>query len=69
VIGRRDSATGELCVGSTLQPTPDAPNFEGFVEKVPSYVEIVTGPEAERLILAVHRWLSEQANEPAPAKL
>jgi hypothetical protein len=27
----------------------------------PSHVELVTGPEAERLILAVHRWLTEQA--------
>jgi hypothetical protein len=28
---------------------------------LPSYIEVVTGPEAERLILSVHRWLTERA--------
>jgi hypothetical protein len=56
VMGRRDPATGELCVSGALPP-----NFEGLAE-LPSYVEIVTGPEAERLILAVHRSLTERAN-------
>jgi hypothetical protein len=61
VMGRRDPATGELCVSGALHRTPDAPNFEGLAE-LPSYVEVVTGPEAERLILAVHRSLTERAN-------
>ena len=30
---------------------------------LPADVERVTGPEAERLILAIHRWIAEQANE------
>jgi hypothetical protein len=60
ILGRRDPATGELCVGSVMKPPTDAP-WPPFER--PSCVEIVTGPEAERLILAVHGDLTEQAEQ------
>jgi hypothetical protein len=57
VLGRRDPATGELCVGSVVFPDrlPDVAPPRG--------VEVVTGPEAERLILAVHQMLTRKALE------
>jgi len=60
VMGRRDPATGELCVGSIGTPQKDAP---WPPVDLPSWIEVVTGPEAERLILAVHRSLIEQAEQ------
>jgi hypothetical protein len=63
ILGRRDPVTGELCFGSAIFPRPGAPKHDTFVADLPADVEVVTGPEAERLILAVHRWLTEQANE------
>jgi hypothetical protein len=59
VMGRRDPATGELCAGSTiLSPSP----LKDMPASYLSDVEIVTGPEAERLILAVHARLTERAD-------
>jgi hypothetical protein len=58
IIGRRDPATGELCPGSIVRAPEDVGTS---LPPVPDDVEAVTGPEAERLILAVHHWLSEQA--------
>jgi hypothetical protein len=63
ILGRRDPATGDLCFGSALWPLPGATALEPALAKLSFDVEIVIGPEAERLILAVHRWLTEQANE------
>jgi hypothetical protein len=58
LTGRRDPATDELCVGAVVGgpkhapwPPPDTPNW----------IEVVTGSEAELLILSVHRWLTERA--------
>jgi len=59
IYGRRDPANGELCVGGVAMPKGDhrlemiAANLGG--------VELVTGPEAERLILAALRHFTEQA--------
>src|SRR5262245_11814696 len=59
LVGRRDPETGELCVGGALgPPRKDIPAPSG--DDLPSYIEVVTGPEAERLILSVHRWLNER---------
>jgi hypothetical protein len=60
ILGRRDPATGELCVGSVYFPPPGVPPP---TDDLPGHIEIVTGPEAERLILAVHRRLTERAIE------
>jgi hypothetical protein len=62
VTGRRDPETGELCVSGTIHLRPGAPD-PTTAPDFPSFVEIVTGPEAERLILAVHRGMTERANE------
>src|SRR5262249_43153055 len=60
LFGRRDPQTGELCVSGALgPPRKDIPAPRG--DDLPSYIEVVTGPEAERLILSVHRWLTERA--------
>jgi len=60
LVGRRDPETGELCVvGALGPPRKDIPAPSG--DDLPSYIEVVTGPEAERLILSVHRWLTERA--------
>jgi hypothetical protein len=62
LLGRRDPETGELCVGWALgPPRKDIPAPSG--DDLPSYIEVVTGPEAERFILAVHRQLTERANQ------
>jgi hypothetical protein len=62
LVGRRDPETGELCVGGALgSPRKDIPAPSG--DDLPSYIEVVTGPEAERLILAVHRQLTERADQ------
>jgi hypothetical protein len=58
ILGRRDPANGELCLGEIWKPFKDAPLPP---PDLPSWLEVVTGPEAERLILAVHRGLTEQA--------
>ena len=58
VMGRRDPANGELCLGSVMQP--DQSDIAAWT---PDWVEIVTGPEAERLILAVHQACTREANE------
>ena len=60
LVGRRDPETGEPCVvGALGPPRKDIPAPSG--DDLPSYIEVVTGPEAERLILSVHRWLTERA--------
>ncbi len=59
LLGRRDPATGELCVGSVMMPK-DAHKWPP--SDLPSYTEVVTGPEAERLIVSIHRWLTERAD-------
>ena len=58
ITGRRDPATSELCVGAIARPAKDAP---WPPEELP-WVELVTGSEAERLILSIHRWLTESAD-------
>jgi hypothetical protein len=58
LTGRRDPATGELRVGALARPPKDAPWPPA---DLPSWIEVVTGPEAERLILAVHLNLTEEA--------
>src|SRR5262249_48918769 len=62
LLGQRDPETGELCVGWALgPPAKDIPAPSG--NDLPSYIEVVTGSEAERLILAVHRQLTERADQ------
>jgi hypothetical protein len=58
LAGRRDPANGELCVGSLMGAPKNAP---WPPPDTPDWIEVVTGPEAERLILSMHRWLTEQA--------
>jgi len=58
LTGRRDPANGELCVDSVLGGPTGAP---WPPPDTPDWIEVVTGPEAERLILSVHRGLTEQA--------
>jgi hypothetical protein len=54
VLGRRDPTNGELCVGKVFLPdVRHAPPPPG--------TKIVTGPEAEELILAVHQRLMRGA--------
>jgi len=55
VMGRRDPRNGDLCVSrytwkppEVPWPGPDAP------------FERITGPEAERLLDAVERWIASQ---------
>jgi hypothetical protein len=55
VLGRRDPTTGELCVGRVGLPRADVPSPPG--------IEVVTGPEAEELIAAVHQRLMREASE------
>lgn len=55
VLGRRDPTTGELCVGRVGLPRADVPSPPG--------IEVVTGPEAEELIAAVHQRLTREASE------
>jgi len=59
ILGRRDPANGELCPGliymSTSKDKPWPP------VEMPPEIEVVTGPEAEQLILAVHGLFTEQA--------
>jgi hypothetical protein len=57
VMGRRDPRNGDLCVSrytwklpEVPWPGPDAP------------CERITGPEAERLLDAVERWIASQQN-------
>jgi len=57
VMGRRDPRNGDLCVSryawkppEVPWPGPDAP------------FERITGPEAERLLDAVERWIANQQN-------
>jgi hypothetical protein len=59
LTGRRDPANGELCVGLIVGPGKDAPWPPPVAL---AWVEIVTGPEAERLILSVHGYLTAQAD-------
>jgi hypothetical protein len=58
LTGRRDPANGELCIGGVARPPKNEP---WPPPNHPSWIEVVTGPEAEQLILSVHRWLTEQA--------
>jgi hypothetical protein len=60
ILGRRDPMNGELCVGSVMVAPADLP---WPPPEHPSDIELVTGPEAERLILAVHGHLTERADE------
>jgi hypothetical protein len=62
VMGRRDPATGELCVSNIMHPPADA-SPDWVTNVVLPGVEIVTGQDAELLILSMHRWLTEQAIE------
>jgi hypothetical protein len=58
LMGRRDPKTGELCMGSAIiRPPKDAPWPPADLPPC----ELVTGPEAEQLILSVHRGLTEDA--------
>jgi hypothetical protein len=57
VMGRRDPRNGDLCVSrytwklpEVPWPGPDAP------------FERITGPEAERLLDAIERWIANQQN-------
>jgi hypothetical protein len=61
LVGSRDPKTGELCVGAIVGPPKD-----GDQRSIPDWsdvpeIEVVTGPEAELLILSMHGWLTEQA--------
>jgi hypothetical protein len=58
LTGRRDPTNGELCLGAIARPPKDMPWPPA---DHPTWIEVVTGPEAERLILSVHRWLTERA--------
>jgi hypothetical protein len=60
LTGRRDPANSELCVGGIVGVPKDAP---WPPPDQPSWIEVVTGPEAERLILSVHFRLTEQAEQ------
>jgi hypothetical protein len=53
--GFREKATGELYVDGVFVPK------EGYQPDATPGIEIMTGPEAERLILSVHLWLTERA--------
>jgi hypothetical protein len=58
-MGRRDPATGELCVGSIIF-TPPGGVLE--LDSIPfDYVERVTGPEAERLVAELVRRMTAGA--------
>jgi hypothetical protein len=57
VLGRRDPATGELCVGSIAMP----PAGQELPPPMPG-VEIVTGPEAERLVAELVRRMTAAAD-------
>jgi hypothetical protein len=59
LTGRRDPANGELCIGRVVRPPKDMP---WPPSRVVRRIEVVTGPEAERLILSVHRWVTERAD-------
>jgi hypothetical protein len=60
ILGRRDPANGELCLGSIMYTPKDKP-WPPVECPLPPEIEVVTGPEAEQLILAVHGGLTEQA--------
>jgi len=60
LTGRRDPANGELCVGAIVGGPKDAP---WPPPDQPSWIEVVTGLEAERLILSLHRGLTEEAEQ------
>jgi hypothetical protein len=58
IRGRRDPVTGELFLGGISQLPQGVP---WPPTELPQGVEIVTGPEAESLVLSVHRWLTKLA--------
>jgi hypothetical protein len=60
ISGRRDPANGELCVAAAWPPQDPPASLPS--SELPEGFELVTGPEAERLILSVHRWLTERAD-------
>jgi hypothetical protein len=51
VMGRRDPRNGDLCVSRYAWKLPEVP-----------WLERITGPEAERLLDAVERWIANQQN-------
>jgi len=60
IAGLRDPANGELCVGAVWLPKD--PTASSPWSELPEGLELVTGPEAERLILSVHRLFTERAD-------
>jgi hypothetical protein len=64
IIGRRDPATGELCVGGVYNKNESGLTAAEFEERFNKDnakehgIEVVTGPEAEQLIARVQRRLS-----------
>jgi hypothetical protein len=58
VMGRRDPATGDLCVSGTCPVNEETK--KGFAN-LPSGVEIVSGPEAKQLVAAVSKLKSKDA--------
>lgn len=60
VMGRRDPATGELCVSRWRYRRPGDPDPD--LSKAPAFIEIVTGSEAEWLIFALQSRFTAQAD-------
>ena len=60
VMGRRDPATGELCVSRWRYRRPGDPDPD--LSQAPAFIEIVTGSEAEWLIFALQSRFTAQAD-------
>ena len=60
VMGRRDPRNGDLCVSRYTWKPPEM-HWE-HVESPDAPFERITGPEAERLLDAVERWIASQQN-------
>jgi hypothetical protein len=64
IFGRRDPATGELCVGRVCNKNESGLTAAELEERLNKDnarehgIEVVTGPEAEQLIARVQRRLS-----------
>jgi hypothetical protein len=57
IIGRRDPATGELCVGGVSKGDLTAAEIEEGLNNARQHgVEVVTGPEAEQLRAVLGHW-------------
>jgi hypothetical protein len=53
VIGRRDPATGDLCFSGTYDVTKFDEKTAKLFASPPTWIEVITGPEAEQLVAAV----------------